>query len=86
MFSPKPSVPVFPRTTTPVSAREPTREWTARQTTPGLGPQPVTCFNCKQTGHISRECPEPKRQLNVKDIEEGGTEEIEEEQSGNEDA
>jgi hypothetical protein len=80
-----PSTPIFPRTTTPASTRTPTTEPTARQLTPGLHPQPLSCFNCKATGHVSRECPEPKRKLNINDIEEE-IEEYEEQQSGNEDA
>jgi DNA-directed RNA polymerase subunit N (RpoN/RPB10) len=31
--------------------------------------QPVKCFNCREPGHISKECTKPRNSIN--DIEEG---------------
>jgi hypothetical protein len=53
-----------------------TREKTPVTEPPRLTPpQPtsLTCFNCGKPDHIARECTEPKRKLELKDIEEGSS-------------
>ena len=88
-------VPPHQRSHTPLSkpfgrdSKTPGREWKA-----------VTCFNCQESGHISRDCPHPKRERTVNEMvaeeaedeffgqefEEGESFADEDEQSGNEEA
>jgi hypothetical protein len=76
------SAPLPASTPTPVRFAVDTREKTpaaesVRQSTPL---PPIMCFNCRKPGHVARDCTEPPRQLELKDIEEI------EEGSGNESA
>ena len=43
-----------------------------RSATPSAGKPSENCFNCDKPGHYARECTEPKRTTDLKDIEEEG--------------
>jgi hypothetical protein len=53
----------------PTTSSTPTPE-ARRLYTPALTvTKPATCFNCQQTGHLSKDCTEPRRKTDLKDIE-----------------
>ncbi len=49
---------------------------TSRQATPFVTSNTVTCYNCSQSGHLSKDCTKPKRSYDVKDIEDSDREEL----------
>ena len=50
---------------------------TSRQATPFGTSKTVTCYNCGQSGHLSKDCTKPRRSYDVKDIGEDSEGELE---------
>jgi hypothetical protein len=53
----------------PTTSSTPTPEARRLYTPAPTVTKPATCFNCQQTGHWSKDCTEPKRKTDLKDIE-----------------
>jgi len=87
--APAPFAPTNLRSSTPTISHYgpilPDKKPDGRAVTPAKT-EGVTCYNCGELGHYSASCEKPKRAAELKEIEDGVEEELEELESGNDSA